>query len=55
VRTDGAALLAGSGFGPGRMIGATALLAADAWLVRGALEIAARGGDRALEVFDAVA
>jgi hypothetical protein len=55
LRTDGAALLAGSGFGPRRMIGATALLAADAWLVRAALEIAARGGGRALEVFDAVA
>jgi len=55
LRSDGAALLAGSGFGPARMIGATAALAADAWLVRAALEIAARGGGRAAEVFDAVA
>jgi hypothetical protein len=54
VRTDGATLLAGSGFGPGRVIGATGLLAADAWLVRAALEAAAREGN-ALEVFDAVA
>lgn len=54
VRVDGAALVAGSGFAPGRMIGATALLAADAWLVRAALEAAARGTD-ALEAFDAMA
>jgi hypothetical protein len=55
LRTDGAALLRGSGFGPGRTIGAAAALAADAWLVRAALEIAGRGRGRQLEVFDAVA
>jgi hypothetical protein len=55
LRTDGARLLAGGGFGPGPSLGAVALLAADAWLVRGALEVAARGGPPALEVFDALA
>jgi hypothetical protein len=45
----------GSGFGPDRMLGATALLAADAWLVRATLELAARGGTGAAEVFDALA
>jgi hypothetical protein len=66
LRTDGARLLAGSGFGPERVVGAVGMLAADAWLVRGALEAAARGGpdtaDRhgppatpAMEVFDALA
>jgi hypothetical protein len=54
VRTDGATLLTGSGFGPGRVVGAAGLLAADAWLVRAALEAAARDG-AALGVFDAVA
>jgi hypothetical protein len=65
--TDGARLVAGrdpgvrpragpaGGFGPGRVLGAVALLAADAWLVRGALELAARGGTGAQEVFDALA
>jgi hypothetical protein len=40
------------------VIGAVAVLAADAWLVRGALEVAARGGAstaHAMEAFDAVA
>jgi hypothetical protein len=37
------------------MLGAVALLASDAWLVRGALELAARGGIGAEEVFDALA
>jgi hypothetical protein len=72
VAADAARLLAGrgpgggwrggpaGGFGPERMLGAVALLAADAWLVRGALELAARGGnataEEALEeVFDALA
>lgn len=54
VRADGMALVARAGFGPDRVIGAAALLAADAWLVRGALEVAARG-ESALEAFDAVA
>lgn len=55
LRTDGARLLAAGGFGPGPIVGAVALLAADAWLVRGALEVAARGGAPALEVFDELA
>jgi hypothetical protein len=46
---------AGSGFGPDRMLGATALLAADAWLVRATLELADRGGTGTAEVFDALA
>lgn len=54
VRTDAAVLVAGGGFGRGRVVGAAALLAADAWLVRGALEMAARPGS-GVEVFDAVA
>jgi len=54
VRADGAVLVTGSGFGPGRVIGAAALLAADAWLVQAALEAAGRGPD-AMETFDAVA
>lgn len=54
VRADAGGLVASAGFGPDRVIGAAALLAADAWLVRGALEVAARGAS-ALEVFDAVA
>jgi len=70
LAADGARLLAGrqpgrgsgrrlgagaGGFGPGRTVGAAALLAADAWLVRGALELADRGGSGATEVFDALA
>lgn len=53
LRTDGAQLLAG-GFGPDPTVGAVALLAADAWLVRAGLEAAARGSPQALEVFDAL-
>jgi hypothetical protein len=41
VRRDGLKLLGGR-FGPSRPIGAVALLAADAWQVRAALELAAR-------------
>ena len=37
------------------VIGAAAVLAADAWRLRAALECAARGGAEALEAFDAVA
>jgi hypothetical protein len=40
------------------VVGAAAVLGADAWRVRAALEVAARGGSqdpRALEAFDAVA
>ncbi len=55
LRTDGAAALARSGFGPHRALGAVALLAVDAWQVRAGLELAARGGQQASEVLDAVA
>jgi hypothetical protein len=51
---DGFALLAGSGFGPEPVLGAVAVLAADAWRVGAALEIAARGG-RPAEVLDVLA
>jgi hypothetical protein len=44
LSTDGTALLARRGFGPHRAVGAVALLAVDAWRVRAALELAARGG-----------
>jgi hypothetical protein len=54
IATDGMALLAHRGFGPQRAIGAVALLAVDAWRVRAALELAARGG-APLEEFDALA
>jgi hypothetical protein len=56
VERDGFALLHGSGFGRGPVVGAAAVLAVDAWRVRAALETAARGGaGAALEAFDAVA
>lgn len=55
LRDDGGRLLRVSGFGPDRIAGAVAVLAADAWLVRGALAAAARGGPEALEAFDVVA
>jgi len=54
VERDGHGLLAGSGFDQGPVIGATAVLAADARRVCAALEVAARGGGP-IEVFDAVA
>ena len=41
-------------FGPEPMVGAAAVMATDAWRVRGALELAARGG-RGREEFDALA
>jgi hypothetical protein len=44
VHTDGLALLGRSGFGQDRVVGAAAVLAADAWRVRAALGVAARGG-----------
>lgn len=53
VDHDGQALLARYRFGPRVVVGAVAVLAADAWRVRAALACAARGG--AVEVFDAVA
>jgi hypothetical protein len=54
LRTDGARLLGTSGLGPVPMVGAAALLAADAWLVRAALAVAAHRPPE-LEVFDALA
>ncbi len=47
-------LLAGNGFAADRAVGMAGVLAADAFLVRAALELAARGGT-ALEDFDALA
>ncbi len=58
VERDGFGLLHSSGFDARPVVGAVAVLAADAWRVRAALEVAARAGsraDRALEAFDAVA
>ncbi len=54
LRTEGAALLSKAGFAPEPVVGAAAVLAADAWLVRAALELAARGGT-APEALDALA
>lgn len=50
LAVDGANLLAGGGFGPAAPIGATAVLAADAWRVRAALQVAA--GVAGTEAFD---
>ncbi|WP_340375276.1 V-type ATPase subunit [Streptomyces sp. SS7] len=44
VEQDGRQLLRRSSFGPAPVVGAVALLSADAWRTRGALELAARGG-----------
>ncbi|MFH9860421.1 hypothetical protein [Streptomyces sp. NPDC017202] len=55
VEQDGRELLRRARFGPRPVVGAAALLSADAWRTRGALELAARGGgpgDRAGEVLD---
>jgi hypothetical protein len=41
---DGRTLLAGTGFGAARPLGAIALLAFDAWQAQAALEVASRGG-----------
>jgi hypothetical protein len=54
VERDGFALVRSPANGPGVLVGAVALMATDAWHVRGALELAARGGTP-LEAFDAVA
>lgn len=54
VERDGFVLARGASAGSEVLIGAVAMMAADAWRVRAALEVAARGG-RSLEVFDAVA
>lgn len=56
VERDGRELLRRSRFGPQPVVGAVALLSADAWRTRGALELAARGGgpgDWTAEVLDA--
>ncbi len=55
VERDGFALLAGTGFGRGPVVGATAVLGADARRVRAALETAADGTAAAREAFDDVA
>jgi hypothetical protein len=52
VERDAFALLRRASFGRPPVIGAVAVLAADAWRVRAALEVAARGS---VEAFDAVA
>jgi hypothetical protein len=54
VEHNGFALSRRAAAGPEALVGAAAILAADAWRVRAALELAARGGAR-LEVFDAMA
>lgn len=54
VQQDGFRLLRRPRFGMDSLIGCVALLAVDAWRVRAALQIAARGG-RELEAFDALA
>ncbi len=54
VEQDGFALLRRSGFGSDPVVGALAVLAADTWRVRAALEAAA-AGPRAREPFDALA
>jgi hypothetical protein len=54
VERDGFALARRSNPGQTVLVGAVAMMAADAWRVRAALELAARGG-RPVEVFDAVA
>lgn len=51
LERDGFSLLADARLGSAPVLGTVAVLAADAWRVRAALEIAARGG-RPLEVFD---
>jgi hypothetical protein len=54
LRADAMRLLAAAGFSVERAVGAAGLLGADAFLVRAALAVAARGGT-ALEDFDALA
>lgn len=54
IEKDGLALLRAPGSGTGPVLGAAAVLAADSWRLRAALEIAARGGEP-LEAYDAVA
>jgi hypothetical protein len=52
VDQDGHDLLRRSGFGPGPVAGAVAVLSADAWRARAALELAERGGG-SLDVLEA--
>jgi hypothetical protein len=54
VEQDGLRLLRTSGLDSGTVIGAVAALACDAWRIRAALEIAARGGGP-LEAYDELA
>lgn len=54
VEHDGFVLARGATAGPQVLIGAVAMMAADAWRVRAALELAARSG-QPMEVFDALA
>lgn len=54
VERDGVSLIRRATPGPHVLVGAVAMMAVDAWRVRAALELAARGGGP-LEVFDAVA
>ncbi|MEN1890732.1 hypothetical protein ACFY1B_38240 [Streptomyces mirabilis] len=54
LRQEGLELLHGSGLDSSPVVGAVAVLSADAWRVRAALELAARGGG-SLEVLDAPA
>ncbi len=54
VEADGFGLVRASRFDSRALVGALAVLAADAWRVRAALQVAARGGTQ-LEAFDAVA
>ncbi len=54
VEADGFALVRSAGLGPDVQVGVAAVLAADAWRVRAALELAVRGGT-SVAVFDAVA
>ena len=54
VERDGFALARRAAAGPEVVVGTVAMMAADAWRVRAALELAARGGTP-VEAFDAVA
>lgn len=54
LERDGFTLLREPRFGPAPVLGAVAVLAADGWRVRAALELAGRGGTP-LEAFDALA
>jgi hypothetical protein len=53
LESDGFTLLTTSGFGVEPVLGAAAVLAADVWRLRAALEMAARGGS--LDTYDAIA